>query len=47
MYCIQRFGPRDVDSVKTGAFICSRIRNNLFYGAKNLPMIAEPEDGLI
>lgn len=34
------------DRVRAVAFICSRIRNNLFHGAKDLPMIAEQEDVL-
>lgn len=32
------------DRIKALSFICSRIRNNLFHGAKDLPQIAEQKD---
>ena len=38
---------REMSRIIAIAFICSRIRNNLFHGAKDLSMIAEQEDVLI
>jgi hypothetical protein len=43
---IRRHDVNEQSRVRALAFICSRIRNNLFHGAKDLPMIAEQEDVL-
>ncbi|WP_147819997.1 hypothetical protein [Salidesulfovibrio onnuriiensis] len=46
IHIIENINADETARVKAVAFICSRIRNNLFHGAKDLPMIAAQEDVL-
>jgi len=46
-YCLNTISaghPSDFDMIKCCAFICSRIRNNLFHGAKDMRMVMEQSD---